>query len=268
MNVFQPEMVVFEVAEYTIINKYFDEEQMRKLEFNKGLAHYDSIISETTCPIETNGIDKCGIIDGDCFDSVFIAAKRIPTKEAYLITNGIVFDLQSREDGILETAVPLGILNNNDIKLCIIDSSGKYHVEPITLVRSKSIEPTSIDLTSGVLSDNDELLFETNLEDNRFNGLAIDLYDASDNSYLELVEFNNLLGSHYGLFFNSYHDGLFDVHIRANSNLHDESVCLYYPLVENTLYYYTYSIEQLEQDKIKIRDFSLIEFSKEYQSTL
>ena len=261
LNVFQPDMVVFEVAEYTINDKYFDKEQMDYLVFNTELYDRESSISDETRYLETDDPTMCCVINGDGFDSVFISVNSFVPKEAYIISDGIVFDLQTSENGFFETAVPHGVLNT-EVVFYYIDQDGNTYFNPITIGESKSIVPSKIETTNGVLAENSDFTFTTNLKDNRFTGIAIDLYDPSDESYLELIEFNQLVGFHYGVFLNKYHDGLYDIHIRANSNLHDESVCLYYSLADNSLYYYSYTVKQLDNNRITITDFSLIEFSE------
>lgn len=90
-NIFQPECVVFEVAEQTLIPSYFNYEAILNMELNPSLDKFERL-QETV-----RSIEDCDIIYEENEELDNITVRNLPkdTKYAYIVAqNGMVYDLK------------------------------------------------------------------------------------------------------------------------------------------------------------------------------
>ena len=134
-NIFQPDVVVFEAAEYTFVNRYFDSEKMMSIDFNPSLyvegndakESLNSLISNA----EKTNLDIALICErGDGFDTVWFDVRFPEAKYIYLISNGIIIDIIKDSEGLCITDIPHEILRDSVI-IYYISDDGKRHYSEI-----------------------------------------------------------------------------------------------------------------------------------------
>lgn len=98
-NIFKPDCVIFEMAEYTATQEYFPYDMIAEAEFNPCCDTFSEFYREL-CPLEEAGLR---VEPGRTL--TVIKAEGIPedTEYAYLLLDGEEFDLIRREDGFSVT---------------------------------------------------------------------------------------------------------------------------------------------------------------------
>ncbi len=114
-NLFQPECVIFEVAEYTFANLYFDSGNMAKLDLNPALRLFDDLTEQK----QVLQADQVQIASGLAVTNITVTSLPADTKYAYLIMNGIVYDLHRGND-----EYTLSVINNamGDFSIVTVDT--------------------------------------------------------------------------------------------------------------------------------------------------
>ena len=113
-NIFNPDYVVFEVAEYTLTNKYFDFEKMKNLNFNE---NFEIIVSKKTDSIE-NDLNKDELIieQGNTLTTI-IWDKEI-NENTWLFLDK-EYDMIQNESGYYSLSIPNDIYNRYKDELYI-----------------------------------------------------------------------------------------------------------------------------------------------------
>ena len=104
INIFKPDYIIFEVAEYTIINQYFDEMNMKNKEYNPNintLSDKKTIISN---------LESLKILKGDSLSVVKLDMVPLDAKYVYFKTDKYTYDASKTENSYCIT-VP-----NDDLK--------------------------------------------------------------------------------------------------------------------------------------------------------
>ena len=93
-NIFQPDCVIFEVAEYTLTEKYFSSERMENMNMNPALDTFSDL------PREEYTLNKDGVQMESGNELTKIRVSVIPedTKYAYLLIGDNVFDLMKDDE--------------------------------------------------------------------------------------------------------------------------------------------------------------------------
>lgn len=129
-NMYQPDVVVFEVAEYTFSDKYFDQEKMKAIDWNPSLFADDTqeafeikkekLLQQTT-RLDVNAeltITKKGPYEQIKVSRIFKDAKYM-----YLITDHSVFDVHNGKNDIT-ALLPSGELNSGNAVLFVRETDG------------------------------------------------------------------------------------------------------------------------------------------------
>ena len=127
LTMFQPECVVFEVAEYTFIEDYFPYEQIKTMNLPPVLESFEEMPEENLTMPET----MYQVEEGQIYEVISIEGLSADTQYAYLQEGNQVFDLVRREDGVYTTTVEKQLLNVDNISIIAVESGKKvcYHKE-------------------------------------------------------------------------------------------------------------------------------------------
>ena len=126
-TMFQPECVVFEVAEYTFIEDYFPYEQIKTMNLPPVFESFEEMPGENFTMPETMYQAE----EGQIYEVISIEGLSADTQYAYLQEGDQVFDLMRREDGVYTTTVEKQLLNVDNISIIAVESGKKvcYHKE-------------------------------------------------------------------------------------------------------------------------------------------
>lgn len=126
-TMFQPECVVFEVAEYTFIEDYFPYEQIKTMNLPPVFESFEEMPEENLTMPET----MYQVEEGQIYEVISIEGLSADTQYAYLQEGDQIFDLMRREDGVYTTTVEKQLLNVDNISIIAVESGKKvcYHKE-------------------------------------------------------------------------------------------------------------------------------------------
>ena len=120
-NIFKPECVIFEVADYTIQSSYFNYDNMKNKVFNPSLNSFKNLETKVL-----NSKPKVDIKQGETLCDININEVDKDIKYAYLEVDGKVYDMSINEDNNLSVTIEnTNIKEDSKINLSIISSDLK-----------------------------------------------------------------------------------------------------------------------------------------------
>lgn len=136
-NVFRPELVIFDVAEYTITTSYFDYATMQNLSFNPPLidcfadaeSQIKALKESTDAKSETISVK---IIPGSKIDRLTIDEALADAEFAYVLTGDTVIDLSLNGDGLYFADVPHSD-GWSDLTLFVQTTDGDKYIQPLKI---------------------------------------------------------------------------------------------------------------------------------------
>lgn len=120
VNIFQPDCIVFEAAEYTFLNKYFDFNGMKNFKLNPRLSEFDGF--------KSNAIDAIITIDKrDSLSNIMVDTDLDGVDYAYMIMDGKEYDLmQAVSDDSTSidysATVKSSIINTHDMHFIFVST--------------------------------------------------------------------------------------------------------------------------------------------------
>lgn len=113
-NIFKPDLVIFEVAEYTIKNNYFSAYKMSQLDFPPFLDEYKKGQAKMISDIDTLNYDiKFNIEEGNKIAKITLSGLPQSTKYVYLSIKGETYDFMKVNDSIYELSLLKDALEEN-----------------------------------------------------------------------------------------------------------------------------------------------------------
>ncbi len=264
-NIFQPEAVVFEVAEYTFRDNYFDSGKMAGLDFNPGLVKGNDNINEA---IETakNHAEKfiadsksglC-LIQHDGFDTVYLGNNLSAARYVYLFADNMIFDITKDEYGIYSASIPHGTVGNK-ATLYYVDNAGKAYYSDIGVQHALSFitGPVCFSYTDGAKFKAGDARYEftTGLKDNIFNGVDLQLLDTVTGKHLGSICSIRKTGSFRGGFIHKNETGWYTIRLKGNTNKRDEALDVLAYLLKGKKYYYSFDVNELSKKRIVIKNY-------------
>lgn len=257
-SLFQPDLVVFEVAEYTFDDRYFDSRAMAAINFNPGIqevARGELDLSMTGVPNEENAY----IIMRNDFDELYYEGDLSDARRVYLIYNGKTFDLHQNANKLYYVEVVNGLVNPGDAIIAFEDYDGKLNYlrvqleEPTHLDKSESIcfPGTSYDGQTG------QVLFLAGEEGNAFNSVNIQLLDGASAEFLDTVDTMKEKGLREGTYIHRRKTGWYRVRLKANGSVADKYFDHMFYLEKGRCYRYIYNVTVLTADKIEVYQYDL-----------
>ena len=237
VNMFHPDAVVFEVAEYVFGNGYFNQERMKNLKFNPSL-HQESFT------------DRNYTIDYKQLGNTiaFVCPNQNNAEYVWLQLDNKVYDCKLI-DGYYSTDL-----------IQIINESGNIFVQYSDGTKSKFIAVQSqvnlerVDISGGVVVTDSNYVFTTDVANNSFSYLGIQLHNPRNDSY-KLIDYKSELGCFSGFYINDDETGDYYINLRGNTNLSDELIQYKVHLEKGNIYTYEFTIDSLSSKKIIAKDF-------------
>lgn len=113
-NIFKPDLVIFEVAEYTIKNNYFSAYKMSQLDFPPFLDEYKKSQAKMISDIDILNYDiKFNIEEGNKIAKITLSGLLQSAKYVYLSIKGETYDFMKVNDSIYELSLLKDALEEN-----------------------------------------------------------------------------------------------------------------------------------------------------------
>lgn len=124
-NIFQPDCVIFETAEYTMLDDYFSYDSMFHMYFNPALSSFKDLPEEAHSLSEL----KLDLKSGSSISSVTVSGLPAEAEHAYLEMDGLMYDLIWVEDTVFTTDAKNENINMNNIHITVICNGKRlfYH---------------------------------------------------------------------------------------------------------------------------------------------
>lgn len=264
-NIFQPDVVVFEVAEYTFSDGYFDSGKMAGLDYNPSLINgsesIDISIKKAKEQAEEFTIEtgsRINLINQDGFDTVYIEKDLSSARYVYILADNKIFDVQKDEYNLYRTGIPHGAIEN-EATLFYRDYAGKTFFSDIRIQHAISYitDSESIAYTSGTRYDDSEeqYIFTTEIKGNYFDSAGIQLFNATTDEYLGTVLSVQSAGTYRGNIIHKNESGWYLIRFKGNTNKKDEFMDVLTYMVKGEKYYYSFELNKLSKRRIEIKNF-------------
>lgn len=139
-NIFKPELVVLDIAEYTISTSYFDYDTMRSLCLNPALFDYSADIPSQIAELKSNTPAKTDAVSasikhGMKIDRISVASGLENAEFAYALFDDSVIDLKRNADGSFYADV-LGGEDCSSACLYVVCENGESYIQPLSLTET------------------------------------------------------------------------------------------------------------------------------------
>lgn len=260
-NIFQPDVVVFEAAEYTFLDKYFDSGKMVSLDYNPslvdvnvGINNINDVLREAK-HFDLVGNERLDIISGKGFDVVYFDKELTNARYVYLISGDNVYDLQQGTIADYSTGIPHNGYGDDSIILYEDYSGSKYYANVGQKTYSALLDDmNNLTYSSGAGYDNsnNQLVCETDVKDNDFNSVVMQKCDANTGEYLETIASFGVVGTYEDAFVNKDDSGWYIIRLKANGNIKDESIEFLTYMERGERYYYSLNINEITKKSVLI----------------
>ena len=261
-NIFQPEVVVVEVAEYACNSSYFNQERMEAMELNP-------ILNQTDIDEEIKA-DESGLYvhQGnalttltwtlDSFNDCIGTSETHENAYVWMIIDNLVYDMRLAKGtwGAYECIIENFNFNESS-EVQILYDDGKIIRNIYVPIMNNILEYEG--KTEGVSQSKKGVVsFETNIEDNIFSYVLIQLQNSKTDEYMEPLGLKRT-SDHDSFELEKYvhnaESGQYIVRLRANSNLSDEYIAFSCTLTKGETYYYGYLLNQFLSNEAETSDF-------------
>lgn len=263
-NIFHPDLVVFEAAEYTFLDTYFDSAKMAGLEFSPCLADSredvakatESAMNEALLYLPADGSDLYVIPSGG-IDKVYTEVELSSARFIYLLTDYGIFDIKKDIYGTLSADIPHGSISETAY-IYFLDNSGKAYYYALTIKQGAVFTDVedSFSYSEGARYDATSHQYEviTNLNGNRFSMVNMQLLDEGGN-YLDPVYSAYWTGTFSGSYTHNKPTGRYVIRLKGNTNKKDEGIDVSVYLVYGQTYYYSFDIPVLSRKRVVIKNY-------------
>lgn len=262
-NIFQPDIVVFEAAEYTLNNGFFNFAQMEQVDFNPALVNInaeqsvskqlDTIRKEADLFSVESSVE---LVQGQKVDKVYVERDYSDAKYAYLLIDDTVIDLRRGMGDVFQADISHGMLRVGDSVIAyFVGSDGKTYYSPLTVERADVFSDEATLSDHAERSKHGTITFTTDVRKNAFNLVVLQIIDADNNEFLETIDSANSIGQVEGIYRHSKESGWYVLRLKANSNLADEYADCIVWLEEGRKYFYSFEVEKLKKKKVVLDGF-------------
>lgn len=255
-NIFQPDIVVLDAAEYVFDNAYFNQGNMEIMDLNPAIINSDGdylnqidlITKESTfLPIES----KVRVINGEKVDEIMVDIGVCDVKYAYLITQGGVLDLKLSENELYKAASVHNQLKNSKINYVFFsDKNGRNFYANIDIVEIAN----SLYYSNGTSCENENIVYTTDIKDNEFHAVMLQLFDNSG-SFLSNINFCDDIATVNEKYVHMRQSGWYKIRLKVNTNLQDEFCEFDAYLREGEMYYYSFEVNEFNKKKAIICNY-------------
>ena len=265
-NIFQPDAVVFEVAEYVFSDYYFDSARMASLNMNPSL--YETGITKdrnaewaiaSAKEVKYDRSVNLNLSSGKGMDTVFLDHDIPSAKYVYLIADNVVFDIEKNRDGLYLTGVPHKSIDQG-VKLYYTDHNGESFWTDLNIKEANYFtgEDLSYSENSRYLKNSRLCVFKTDISGNRFSGVAVQLINGSDGTFIDNIATGYEKGNVSAVYTHDMDSGWYTIRLKANSNMSDEYGDSDIYLDRGDKYWISFDIRKLRKKEVEIRDFEFI----------
>ena len=259
-TLFQPEAVVFEVAEYTLDDKYFEAEKMSAIDYYPGIDVSDD--AGNTAPVKERDDDKrenAYIINNKDFDEIYYEGELPYAQYVYLAVDGKTYDLHLSKEGVYNAEVSSGIIEGEEAIVISVDYDGEMTCDKVRLESVTHINKNEGTCSAGTRYDKttNSVIFETDREDNLFDSSNIQLLDGITGAFLETIDTAKGQETRSSTFVHKRKNGWYRLRLKANGNKMDEWFDILFYLEKGRRYCFKYKVSLQSGDKIIINDYDL-----------
>jgi hypothetical protein len=136
----------------------------------------------------------------------------------------------------------------------------KWNLQQMDLIDFENGEASK-----GVLRKGNTLQFTTDKPNNAFNMVVLSLINITSGEQSAPVFIARSAGEWNGKYIHSSESGEYSIRLRGNSNLEDEYITTKVFLEEGMMYDWSFILELLSPEKIRIRDFSFKTIGREIE---
>ncbi len=265
-NIFQPDVVVFETAEYTFLDKYYDSGRMASLDYNPSLVEGTAGINNVDDVLrgikhfDLVGSERLDILPCKGFDVVYFDKELTDARYVYLISGDTVYDLQKSTIVDYGTGIPHNGYSNDSIILYEDYSGNKYYANVGQKIYSSLLDDMkNLTYSSGARYDKstNQQVYETDVKDNDFNSVVIQKCDAKTGEYIETIASFENVDSYNDVFVNKDDSGWYYIRLKANGNEKDESIDLLTYLDRGEHYYYSLNVDEITNKCVLLSNFNI-----------
>ena len=263
-NIFKPDIVIFEVAEYVFSNGYFNYEGMKKLDLPPAVYDGSNDLKEAgqlftemeEYPISANGV----LWEGEYIDTLVIDKVIPESKYIYLYTDGQMYDLKKDGEKGYTVCVEHGKIRAEEPAQLIIQNEGGIRYYTDARIRKPiSVLNKIYEHSKNALKRSGGYTFNTYTEGNTFSWVGLMLYNPKTDSYPEVFGRGYEAGENVSdIYIHKYESGNYRIFVKANSNMADEAYCYDVYLEQGQEYFVEYTVDGFTETEIKISDFKFL----------
>lgn len=270
-NAFLPDVVIFEVAEYTILENYFSEYYMQNTGWNPALIDarttesYETDLHDlmdTAVPGEAKSLHflqydqltKCYLYANDAFSAKYV----------YLVSGEQVFDLEKEENGTFAAMIPT-YLDRQAMQLILVDFDGTVSrhecmpqsasFAPYRMIFSEHVESVT-DISEYVdeayLTPKAGYVYSSEDKDNAFNSIDLQLIDLMDGRFYESYYTTTSIGMNETRFQMRYPSGWYKLRLKANARMQDEYIDYVMYLEKGEWYYVAFELDHIDKEIVAL----------------
>jgi hypothetical protein len=255
-TLYQPDVVVFEVAEYTVENQYFSAKTMKAIDFSPWLSEEkkDRVDAQKEIPTET---ERVYVATSGDLDKVYYERELPFSRYVYLNAAGRVYDLYPDENGLPSAQVMHGSVAGKAM-IFYEDFDGIPHGFPVIIVNEEIFTERNKVCSNGVKYDvdNNRLIFLSLSPENAFSRVSLQLMQGDTGEYIETIDSEKKTGMCASEYIHLRKEGWYRVRLKANGNKKDESVDLYVYLLQGKRYQFSFLLENLQEDEVVLKDYT------------
>ena len=274
INAFDPDIVLFEATEYTFRDLYFDHYAMKERTFNPPLAdaREETPVSEQLEAVRASAehMDEKNlfVLKYDGLEKVFLDNDGLRSgRYFYLLAENRIIDLKKDEYGYYSTMLDSST-DLSSAELIAVGYDGKARLYTLSVQSAHFLQNGLTESTSGIrkIEDplmyveklgilNDAMEFTTEVEDNEFNSIEIQLISLDSREYYGTLYSSSSTGEKSGLILMNEPTGWYRLRLKANSSEQDEFIEYITFLQGGEYYAYSFNLNKLAKTHIVISEF-------------
>ncbi len=276
VNAFDPDIVIFEAAEYTFTDTYYNRTRMRAADWNPPLvdAREETPVEEqldevlaSAVPMEERNLYVLEYTDLEkvyMYDDGFRSAQYL-----YLLADGRILDLQKDSFDTYSAMID----TKTDLKhtyLLVVEYDGSRKLYPLTVQRAHFLQSDISEATSNIRPITDPYLyveelgvlhnateFTTDMKGNSFSSIEIQLISLATREYCCTLYSTASTGDKSGALLITEPTGWYRLRFKVNSSKQDEYID-YITFLEGGEYYpYSFVVDKLDTQHVVVSDFSI-----------
>lgn len=275
-NAFNPDIVVFEVAEYTLIEAYFHAASLLDPGWNPPLvdARLEQPVSEQLQSV----ISSCSslsdkelfVLPYDALEKVYIYDEDLREMEyLYLIADGRVLDLQKDSLGFYSAMVGVDT-DLSSAQLIAVSFDGQYYSSDLQVKKAQLLQDQIVEFSAGSEKAPDPSVYKdelgtltdpyeisTDTSGNRFDSLVVQLLDVNATTFIDTLHTSTEEEKVSDAFLCRLPTGWYRFRMKANSNKKDEFIDYLVYLESGDYYAYSYQVNKLSDDTIVFSSFEI-----------